>query len=488
MFLRSLILSVSVLAAAAAQAAPATEAGAVKLTGVFQRYLGKTPGVVTVTPAGESYTLRVDAARLVAQLAQPGLALRSEPMQFSLTERGEGLWGVVQDGPLAIELELPGQITLSATAEKNSTSGLFDEALGTFREVQSQTKGMVLSQRRLTAAVEGQPAVPSVTRSEVSEATYRAQGVAGKDGGVDITSRMDMIGLKEVSTVSEPGMPAFELTLAAARYKVDGKIAGLRTHQTADLLAWAVAHASGPQVIADQEGLRRRLEALLPVFDQLQSQAEITGIKADTPLGRFTLDRVGVDATLNGVVEDGLLRQSISLMGFEAPAGVVPDWALPLVPEGLSLDLQAEGFVLAAPARLLIAGFDLTKPDPIDKNIGPTLLSAFLPGEGARITLAPGGVSGPDYNLGYEGSMVIGREGVPTGASTITVEGWDSVLAAVNAAPPEIRSEMGPAMLLIGGMARPAAGGSGLQWVIDAKTPGKILVNGVDVTAMGAAQ
>ncbi len=45
-------------ASASALAAPATPEEAGRLTGVFQAYLGEEPGVVTVTPTGESYDVK----------------------------------------------------------------------------------------------------------------------------------------------------------------------------------------------------------------------------------------------------------------------------------------------------------------------------------------------------------------------------------------------------------------------------------------------
>ena len=86
-------------ASATALAAPATPEEAGRLTGVFQAYLGEEPGVVTVTPAGESYDVKIDFSPLIAKFKQPNISVEASPVVMQLTDHGGGRWLVTQDSP-----------------------------------------------------------------------------------------------------------------------------------------------------------------------------------------------------------------------------------------------------------------------------------------------------------------------------------------------------------------------------------------------------
>src|SRR5688572_2886055 len=73
-------------------AAAATAEEALRLTGVFQTYLGKEPGVVTVTPAGEAYDVKLDFVHLMAKVTAPGFSVEGSPMEMKLTQQGSGKW------------------------------------------------------------------------------------------------------------------------------------------------------------------------------------------------------------------------------------------------------------------------------------------------------------------------------------------------------------------------------------------------------------
>mgnify|MGYP006389080245 CR=1 FL=1 len=54
--------------------AAATPEGAQRLTAALQAYLSAEAGVVTVTPSGETYALKIDAAPLLAKVQAPGFS------------------------------------------------------------------------------------------------------------------------------------------------------------------------------------------------------------------------------------------------------------------------------------------------------------------------------------------------------------------------------------------------------------------------------
>ena len=126
-------LAVLFLAGSSFQAlAAATPEEAARLTAVMQSYVGNEPGVVTVTPNGESYNTRLDFAPLIAKIKQTGFAASVTPIDMTLTPQGNGKWKVDQDQPLAFSMKVDGQIEMKGSVAAIKGSGIFDEALGGF--------------------------------------------------------------------------------------------------------------------------------------------------------------------------------------------------------------------------------------------------------------------------------------------------------------------------------------------------------------------
>jgi hypothetical protein len=73
------------------------------------------------------------------------------------------------------------------------------------------------------------------------------------------------------------------------------------------------------------------------------------------------------------------------------------------------------------------------------------------------------------------------------GKATVTMTGMEAVMAALQAAPPEVGGQMVPMLGMAQGMASPGDAGA-LVWEIDASTPGTLLVNGTDLMAMMGGQ
>ncbi|WP_395663905.1 hypothetical protein, partial [Aestuariivirga sp.] len=103
------LLAIGLLAGASMPAlAAATPEEAQRLSTLFQSYLGSEPGVVTVTPTGNSYAARFDLAPLITRLAAPGLSASLTPIEWTITPQGSGKWQVDQNQPLSISARAEG--------------------------------------------------------------------------------------------------------------------------------------------------------------------------------------------------------------------------------------------------------------------------------------------------------------------------------------------------------------------------------------------
>ncbi len=103
-----------------------------RLTGVFQTYLGQEPGVVTVTPAGEAYDVKIDLAPLIAKIKQPNFSAEISPVVMKLTDQGGGKWLVTQDSPLSYSAKVPGQLEMTVKVGAMKGSAVFDQNVSAF--------------------------------------------------------------------------------------------------------------------------------------------------------------------------------------------------------------------------------------------------------------------------------------------------------------------------------------------------------------------
>ena len=481
MFVRSTLCSVSVLAlAGAAFAAPATEEGAARLTTSFQAYFSATPGVVTVTPQGETYAVKLDVTPLTAQLSADGPKVVAAPLTYVLTDNGDGTWRVTEDQPLSVSITAPGVMQADYKIERVVTDGVWDERLPGFSSQTGTLTGFEAA--TISYGPDGKEISRGTQRTD--EMTVNTTGTASAAGGMDSLVEIDATGLTQTTTMPmDPTAPPVSIEMKAASYSWDTNIEALKMREVLSLVGWFVAHPSEQAVTAGQDELRGLLSGALPVFKVLTGDLAANDITVSTPVGAFTAASLTGTVDANGVVSDGRFREAITLKDVAMPAGLVPDWAAQLIPTELGLDVTVSGFDLAAPAQLLLKSFDLTKPDPIDPSLDTQLAPLFLPQGKVDIALAPGQAVGPLYTLTYEGAMAAGPGMMPTGTARITAQGLDKVQEELAKAPPEVS---GQAMMPLGmamGMARDEGGT--LVWDIDASTPGSLKVNGTEM--MGAA-
>jgi hypothetical protein len=484
-FLRTSLAALLLISASAAYAAPATPEGAAHLQDVFQTYCGTPEGLISVEPAGESYDVSIDVTPLAAFAPEGAASFSATPYRITLTDQGDGIWATAQDQAFDLTLSVPGAIELSMTAASLTGSGVFDEKLMAFVSATYDFTDLRIDE---TIGQLGKDQMKVAYR--ITSGHYESQARAGADGGVDGEISMAMNDLSEVFTIPRPldGSGAgMKITADIDSYTIEQSNTGIRTKGLYGLLAWFVAHPSPEAITADQEELRALLQGGVPVFNATELTGKLDGLRVSTQWGEFYSKSAHVVLAANGVVKDGMFREGITLSGLSIPKGIAPDWASELLPENLSFDFAVSRFDVATPVGMLIKAFDLTQDSPIDEAMSEALLMAFLPEGEVDITIAPGQISNDLYALNYEGAMSVGPMGTPAGSATISAKGLDLVMEKLAGAPDDIKGQAIPIMALAKGMAKAGDDGA-LVWDIDARQPGKVLVNGVDVMAMAGGQ
>ena len=144
--------------------------------------------------------------------------------------------------------------------------------------------------------------------------------------------------------------------------------------------------------------------------------------------------------------------------------------------------MSVAGFDLAAPAALILDKLDLTKSEPLPKDLDAPLMQALMPKGSVTITLGPSQVLAGLYGLTAAGSMTAGPVAMPAGEALVKLKGMDETMAALQAAPPDIQ-QMSAALLLVKGLGKAEADGS-LSWQIVGTEAGALTVNGADISKM----
>ena len=475
---------ITLLSAPGAMAAPATADGAARLTGVLQRYLGTTAGVVTVTPEGESYAVVLDAGPLFALIPAEGATMTVTPQHLTLTDQGGGLWKVAQDETVGFTLNMPNAMDMTMQIGSLTWEGVYDESLSGFQHWSADMTDMTMVQ-----TVEPTPETPGqdVTYS-IATTHGEFSAVKGTTAGSDGSYTSFGTGFRETVTIADsPAMPGgMMIEVSAEEVLQDGSFKGMRSAQILDLVAFFVAHPSESAIKTDQEALRGLVQGALPLFDMLGGSFAYKNVTVTTPFGGGAADSLSVTVDMAGLVADGSLREKFTVGGLTLSDGLVPDWARDLVPTSFTFDIAGAGFNLADPAAMIVGALDLTAEPPLKDEMGAPLLAALLPDGNFDLTFAPGQVVAPLYQLDFDGAMQVAVDGTPpTGQGTIRATGMDAVIEAVNKGPADVAQNLGMALSMMRGMGK--VGGVGeLVWKLDATEPGTFKVNDLDLSAMGA--
>ena len=463
-----------------ALAAAATAEEAQRLTGVFQTYLGEEPGVVMVTPANESYDVKIDLAPLIAKIKQPNFSAEISPFVMKLTDQGGGIWLVTQDSPLSYSARVPGQLEMTVKAGAMKGSAVFDQKVSAFTSSTYDIADFSVDETITT---------PETTMHVAYDIKAMHYETASKPAGADTldgTFHWAMSGLTETVKIPalQPGNMPMDITVTAETGTQDGTITGMKAQAIYRLIAWFVAHPSEEAIKANQIELKSLISAGLPLFENVTAKGALQNLSVTTPVGPVGIANLGFDLGVNGVVADGMLHEGFRAEGVSLPPGLVPPFAADLVPQSFSLDFKVSDFNLADPAKMLLDMMNLneTKPTTPEENV--KLLTALLPKGAVEISVGQSKVTAKLYDLDFEGAMTAGPVGVPLGTATIRAKGLDDVMKALQAAPPEMTGQAIPAVIAAKGMAKTEADGS-LSWKIENTISGTVLVNGIDVSKMG---
>lgn len=459
--------------------AATTADDAAKLQASLQAYFGKGADALKITPDGDGFKVVLDVTPMLAAAKQAGEEISLSPIEMNLTPEGNGKWKIKHDGPLKLSIKGKDQMQVDEVFENFSMDGEFDEALGYFSALDMQGKNITVSENMTD------PAGATIKADgKIESVSAKATGVANAAGGVDakVTETFGPGTMSE--NITSDKEPPFPMQFSMAGASLDATYTGLKTLAMLDLLKFMVAHPDKATIAKDQPALKTALAALLPVWSNINAQATINKLEAQTPMGRIAAEKVGIGLDLNGAVKDGKFGETVSAEGLTLPAELVPPWAAKLVPKNASVGFSVSGYDAETPVKAALDGADFSKEEPIAQELQDKLFAMLLPKGTVDVALTKTAVNNDVYELTAEGSFQAGPAALPTGKAHITAKGLDDLMQIMQAAPPEAGLQGGAAVIVVAkGLAKPDADGK-LFWDVQATPDGKVLVNGVDAKNM----
>ncbi|WP_200911742.1 hypothetical protein [Mesorhizobium sp. 1M-11] len=463
--------------------------GAAQVQKDISRYFGSQAfekGVIKVEPKGDAYQLTIDFKALVNAFPKQDFVKFDVPAYvLAVKPRTDGSWDVSSVLPAkgTFEVKTPeGQQNTEIEIKDGKFSGLYDPALAAFTAVTSSMAGMTMTSKDPKSNVQASAGATTMTGT----------GAKAADGGVDFTMSQTVADFSETVTIDDPesGMRV-PLTFHSPSFAVDATAKGLRSRAILDLVAFGVANQEEAKVKANQAELKTLLLAALPVWQRFDGAYNFRDFKVGTPLGEFGMTEMVAKFGADGVSQNGKLSYGLKASGLTVPAiaaQMLPAWSVSLLPTDIELNFGGSNLDLDTMARKAIDTFDLTKEPPLPEDFGDKIGAEFL-AKSPKVLIEPSIIKNKDTEIAFNGEVRFPFDKPdptkkPDMDLTITVSGYDKIVEKLQEAAkttPDASNAVAAA-LAMKGFAKTLPDGR-IEWALNAKPDGTVVVNGVTVKA-----
>jgi hypothetical protein len=452
--------------------------GAKQLSENLSRYVGSQAidrGFLKVSVEGDAYKLAVDFKPVVDLLAtQNSFKFDFSPYAFLVKPGSNGTWDVSADLSPSGSFEFNGPEGLQSmqfSITNGKFSGVYDPELAAFPSATQSMAGMTMKSR--------DPVQRAEVNTGAGTATINATKAA--NGGVDFTATQTVVDFAEALDFDDPksGLK-FPLTIKSPELSVNATGKGMRTKPFLDLLAFAVANEDEARLKANQAQLKSLLLAALPLWERIDGSYGFRDITVESPVGHFGATELGTSFGSDGIAQNGAINYTIKAAGLTIPRDVLPAWSAALLPTDINLDFGGANIDLDSMAKKAIEAFDLNQNPPLPADFGDTLTADFM-AKAPKVVIGHSTVKNGDMEIALEGEMTFpGMK--PEANLTIDIAGYDKIVESLQAAAksePEA-AQYFPVVLAIKGFGKTLPDGR-LEWVINAKADGSVMVNGAMV-------
>ncbi|TIO88349.1 MAG: DUF2125 domain-containing protein, partial [Mesorhizobium sp.] len=181
---------------------------------------------------------------------------------------------------------------------------------------------------------------------------------------------------------------------------------------------------------------------------------------------------------MDGISPNGRVDYSIKASGLTIPQQALPAWSVALLPTDIDLNFGGANIDLDTMARKTIEAFDLNKNPSLPDAFGKALVEDFK-AKKPKIVFGHSTVKNGDIEVAVEGEVYFPDSKKPDGSVTIDVAGYDRIVDALKEAAKsdEQMVQAFPFALAVKGFGKTLPDGR-LEWVINTKADGSIVVNG----------
>ena len=244
-------------------------------------------------------------------------------------------------------------------------------------------------------------------------------------------------------------------------------------HPVGDRLDPLFAHGDEPPIPHEFDD---KLRAALPLWTNLKVAGKLSDIVMKAPFGQAKAKSVAETISLSGLTAPATAEFGVQVDSVTIDSSQAPPWAAKLTPASLDFDLKFSGGGFDQAAQIALDDPSFAANGELSPEAQEKIDAALFGGH-PRLTLAPGRISTPTFNLAYEGeaSAVAGD---PSGRLVVTADGLDKALALLQeiaGSDPEAEAAI-LSLTYAKGLAKPGPDGR-LTWTIELKG-GEVTVNG----------
>ncbi|RWI91032.1 hypothetical protein [Mesorhizobium sp.] len=461
---------------AAAVAQTVDSQGAKQLSDNLARYFGKQAfekGVLKVSVEGDAYKIAVDVKALVSALPeQKPFKIDLAPYALMVKPRSDGFWDVTSDFSHTMSFEFngpEGPQSMQVSVKDGKGSAVYDPNLAAFTSGASSMAGMTMTSREAKQQADVTAGAGTATIAATKSA----------NGGVDFKATQKVSSFVETIKMDDPnsGMN-FPVTLKTPELSVDANGKGVRTKPLLDLLAFAVANEDEAKLKANQAELKSLLLAALPVWERIDGNYSFKDFEVESPVGKFAAKQFSTAFAMDGISPNGRVDYSIKASGLTIPQQALPAWSVALLPTDIDLNFGGANIDLDTMARKTIEAFDLNKNPSLPDAFGKALVEDFK-AKKPKIVFGHSTVKNGGIEVAMEGEVYFPDSKKADGSVTIDVAGYDRIVDALKEAAKsdEQMVQAFPFALAVKGFGKTLPDGR-LEWVINTKADGSIVVNG----------
>jgi len=468
--------------AKAADVAPSPE-GLEKVTTFLQGLLGAgnvgPSAPVSVTQEADHYAIHVDLPAAFAGLKDLDFGYDSGELNYSLVEQDDGLWKVVQNETVALsyhmkDLKTGGLVRSAMTMEGLKYEALVDTALGWLKS------GAASADK--TAVDAGGPGLSEKFDFGALKATFNSDKDDKDFVSTTVEETIANVAFDVSAQSVQPQAPSIAVHGKSDEATASVGLGGFKPNSVLDLWRLFVANPGREPLAEHEDELKTGLVDLISGPLNFSESVGMRTFALSLAIGDVTLAnfKAGFAAKADG--GNSAFEEHFAADGLTLPANVVPAAFAPIVPTSFDIGFKVSGMDLTAAAKQAIGDMELKGDGPIFSDGEGGVVGAKLIGpDPIVLEIPPSHVLGPKLDLTLEGKGQY-ADGVPTGAATITIRGFDATIDVLKGLP-GFDAQALPAIAMAKGLAKTGPDGA-LIWVIELGPDGTPKVNGLPLPKM----